>query len=126
MADPKTNLLEVNLLGYALAAAGEDGVTKLLELLGHDDFSVHTYAAEGLGSLGNRARRAVPALCRALEHSAADWTGFTIIRALGNIGGPRAVAALQTVAAAARRVNPPDGPLVQALEGALAAALAQE
>ena len=125
MADSKTGLLEVNLLAYALASAGEDGVTELLELLRHEDFSVHTYAAEGLGALDNRARWAVPALCRALERSAADWTGFTIIRALGNIGGERAIAVLQSVAAAARRADPADQLLVQALEAALAAALAE-
>ena len=125
MVDPKTGLLEVNLLAYALASAGEDGVTELLELLRNEDFSVHTYAAEGLGSLDNRARWAVPALCSALERSAADWTGFTIIRALGNIGGPRAIAVLQSVAATARHVDPPDKQLLRALEGALATALSQ-
>lgn len=125
IVDRETDLLSVNLLAYALASAGEDGVAELLQLLEHPDFPVRTYAAEGLGSLDNRARWAVPALCRFLDRSAADWTGFTIIRALGNIGGVQAIAVLQSIAGDARRRAPPDEELLHALEGALSVALSQ-
>jgi HEAT repeat protein len=126
MADPITNLLEVNLIAYALASAGEDGVTALLDLLSHKDFAVHGYAAEGLGSLDNRARWAVPALCRALERSYTQWSADIIVRALGNIGGDQAIAALQSLAASARGVESPTHHLVQGLEAALASAFLQD
>lgn len=125
IADPQTDLLSVNILAYALASAGEDGVTELLGLLEHDDFSVNTYAAEGIGALDNRARWAVPALIRFLERAHQPWTHDTIIRALGNIGGAEAISVLQAVAAGARQQAPVDDDLLRSLEGALASALVQ-
>jgi hypothetical protein len=126
MGNPTTDLLVVNILAYALAAAGEDGLTELLPLLSHEVFWVRAYAAEGLGSLDNKGRWAVPALCRALESCQLDWTAYTMIRALGNIGGTQATAVLESMAAKHRGDSPPDPYLLEALEGALAAARAQE
>lgn len=126
MVDPSTDLLTVNLLAYALASAGEDGVTELVGLLDHSDFSIRSYAAEGVGSLDNRARWAIPALCRRLERARADWAGFTLIRALGNIGGQEAINVLQSVTKRARQSASPDIHLLEAVESALAAAITQE
>jgi hypothetical protein len=87
---------------------------------------VRTYAAEGLGSLDNRARWAVDELCCFLDRSEADWTGFTVIRALGTVGGEKAVQKLQARAAEAHREDPPDSYLLQALEAAISRAFLQE
>jgi hypothetical protein len=125
MADPETDLLVVNVLAYALATAGEDGLTELLPLLSHEDFSVRAYAAEGLGSLDNTGRWAVPALHRALAACQSDWEAYTIIRALGHIGGGEATAVLEGLAERERRRTPQDGPLLEALEQALAAIRSQ-
>jgi HEAT repeat protein len=125
-ATPGTSLLQVNLLAYALASEGEDGATELISLLGHDDFSVHTYAAEGIGALDNRARWAVPALLHALEQPSTSWTRDVIVRALGNIGGREALAALQSLAARARRAGSAEQQFLEALDAALAAALTQD
>ena len=125
IADRQTDLLSVNVLAYALASAGEDGVTELLALLEHDDFSVNTYAAEGIGALDNRARWAVPALIRFLERADQPWTRYTIIRALGNIGGAEAISILQAVASVARQQAPVDDDLLRSLESALVSALVQ-
>lgn len=125
IADPKTDLVSVNILAYALASAGEDGVTELLGLLEHDDFSVNTYAAEGIGALDNRARWAVPAIIRFLERARQPWTRNTIIRALGNIGGADSISRLQALASRARQQDPADDELLQSLESALATALLQ-
>jgi len=125
MADPRTDLISVGILAYALASAGEDGVTELLGFLEHDDFSVNTYAAEGIGALDNRARWAVPALIRSLGRAEQPWTRTIIIRALGNIGGTDSVSKLQAIATVARQQNPPDDDLLRSLESALASALVQ-
>jgi HEAT repeat protein len=126
MSSRDTDLVSVNVIAYALASAGEDGVTELIGLLSHSDFAVRTYAAEGLGSLDNRARWAVPKLARILERSGANWTGFTVMRALGNIGGTEAIAILQSVAARARASEHTDEHLLSAVEAALASALLQQ
>lgn len=124
-ADSETDLLSVNIIAYALASAGEDGVTELLRLLEHQDFSVNTYAAEGIGALNNRARWAVPALVRSLGRARQPWTHFTVIRALGSIGGTHAISSLQSLARAARDDKRPDEDLLRSLEAALSAALLQ-
>jgi len=125
MVDRKTDLVAVNVLAYALATAGEDGLTELLPLLSHETFWIRAYAAEGLGSLDNRARWAVPALCQALSACISDWTAYTIMRALGNIGGDDAMLILQAIGRRARSAQTPDKHLIEAIEAALAAAYMQ-
>jgi len=126
MVADTTDLLAVSIIGQAIATAGEDGLTELLPLLSHDTFWIRAYAAAGIGSLDNSARWAVPSLGRALSRSSLDWTGYTIIRALGNIGGPTALDFLQKLAIEQRVASPLDPHLLQALEEALASARSQE
>ena len=126
LSDPATDLLVVNILAYAVASAGEDGLTELLSLLKHEDFAVRAYAAEGLGSLDNSARWAVPHLCRALGSAPSEWNTYVIVRALGNIGGGRALGVLQALADRERSAAKPDGIMLQVVEAALASALSQE
>lgn len=126
MVADTTDLLAVSIIGQAIATAGEDGLTELLPLLSHDAFWIRAYAAAGIGTLDNGARWAVPSLCRALSLSDLDWTGQTIIRALGSIGGPAALDFLHELAIEERASSPLDLPLLQALEEALASARSQE
>jgi hypothetical protein len=126
MSDAKTDLLVVNILGVALATAGEDGVIELVPLLSHEVFWIRAYAAFGIGSLERTSRWAVPLLLRALDGPPSDWTAYTIIRALGTIGGRHATSALESMAGQHRHVLPPDQHLLQALEEALASARLQE
>ena len=84
---------------YALAKVEEEGaVPTLVKLLSHKDEWVRETTAEVLGEMGVKARKAVPALSRTLETDAWGGAGEAAAKALGQIGGPEAVKALEAAA----------------------------
>jgi hypothetical protein len=91
------SLLTIELAAWALAVEGEDGATELLSLARHRDFSIRSKVAIGFAMLGRRARWAVPALIRALEHEPVDYVARCLLRTLGIVGGPEAIQALERI-----------------------------
>jgi HEAT repeat protein len=83
---------EVVMFAAGILGKTRDGtaVPELVRLLEHIDINVAQQAAESLGQL--RSPLAVDALCRAL--AADPWLRFAAVHALGEIGDPRAVAAI--------------------------------
>ena len=122
--DPALHTMEV--IALALALQGEDGVTELVELLDTSDFAVRAKAANAIGALRKSARWAVPKLLRALQAESNGIVTFSLLNALGRIGGKEALAALEAMYSAQCESAAPDQHVIDALEDALALARVKE
>jgi HEAT repeat protein len=120
------NLLTIEIAAMALATQGEDGLTALMAVLGHDDFAVRSKAVIGIGLLDRSARWAVPLLRRALVDEPVWLLTADLLRALGRIGGQEAEATLCAVLDGLDKTRPRDEALCQvALESLAAVRLAE-
>ena len=93
-ADPVTRVVALG----SLALAGEDvpgRVAALRKFLAHDDPLVRMKAAHALGMIGEPARAASPDIVAVLEKETDPHRRGYVARALGNVGDPAALPALE-------------------------------
>ena len=82
-----------DILGYISEIGGEDAYLPLVKTIRDENVNVAAAAAEALGKLGNE--RAIPFLVKEIADE--PWMQCNIIQAISEIGGEKAVEALESM-----------------------------